>query len=142
MADPKKVEKILALIEEGHSERAACDKVGMNRGTFRSAALRFGQADQYARATEALARDQVEKLEDVINEMRDGVIDVNVARVEIDARKWIASKLFKPTWGDKVVQEVTGKDGGPVEIDDLGARSVIEQRLSRLEARTRADDDV
>ena len=27
-------------------------------------------------------------------------------------------------------------------IDDLGARSVIEQRLSRLEARTRADDDV
>jgi hypothetical protein len=116
MTDPAKIEQVLALIESGHSERSACDTIGINRGTFRSAALRFGQADHYARATEALARDQVEKIEAVIEEMRDSKIPTDVARIEIDARKWLASKLFKPTWGDKIVQEHTGVDGSALSI--------------------------
>lgn len=108
MADPKKIEQVLALIEDGHSERAACEQVGINRGTFRSAALKFASADHYARATEALARDQVEKLEETIQEMRDGSVSPEIGRIEIEARKWIASKLFKPTWGDKMAVEHSG----------------------------------
>lgn len=100
--------KTIELIEGGSSERSACEQMGINRGTFRSAALRIGAADQYARATEALARDQVEKLETTIEELRAGTISVDVAKVEIDARKWIASKLFKPTWGDKTAVEHSG----------------------------------
>lgn len=108
MIDPAKIEQVLALIEQGSSERAACQEVGINRATFRSAAIRVGAADQYARATEALARDQVEKLEAVIEEVRSGKIPTEVAKIEIDARKWIASKLFKPTWGDKVAVDHSG----------------------------------
>lgn len=127
---PEQIEATLKLIEDGQSEREACKEVGINRGTFRSAVLRFNMADQYARATEALARDQVEKLETVIEEMRGGVIPTDVARIEIDARKWIASKLFKPTWGDKIVQEHTGPNGGPVEI--ASPRDAIAERLDGL----------
>lgn len=113
---PEMVDKALALIESGETETAACASVGISRGGFRSAALKFARADYYARATEALARDQVEKLEAVIDEMRRGEIPADVARIEIDARKWIASKLFKPTWGDRLAAEVTGPAGGPVVI--------------------------
>ncbi len=114
--DPATIELVLDLIENGSSENAACKKAGISRNTFRSAALRIGAADKYARATEALARDQVEKLEAVIQEMREGKIPSDVGRIEVDARKWIASKLFKPTWGDKVVQEHQGPDGGAITV--------------------------
>jgi hypothetical protein len=36
-------------------------------------------------------------------------------RLRIDARKWVASKLKPKKYGDKIQQEVTGKDGGPIE---------------------------
>lgn len=133
MADPAKIEAVLSRIEAGESERAACDAEGINRGTFRSAALRFGAADQYARATEALARDQVEKLETTITEMREGTIAVDVAKVEIDARKWIASKLFKPTWGDHTTVDARMKhDLSGLSDDDIAAE------LARLRS-ARAD---
>lgn len=98
----EQVRAVIALMENGNSERAACEQVGINRATFRSAALKTGAADHYARACEAIAQDQVEKLEAAIDEARGGVIDVQVARLEIDARKWLASKLLPKRYGDKL----------------------------------------
>lgn len=109
--------RILELIEGGESERAACREVGMNRATFRHKVLKMEMADQYARATAALANNQVERLEAAIESMRDGQIDPQTARVEIDARKWIASKLLPKQWGDKQAVELTGKDGGPIKTE-------------------------
>lgn len=120
--------KTIELIEGGSSERSACEQMGINRGTFRSAALRIGAADQYARATEALARDQVEKLETTIDELRAGTISVDVAKVEIDARKWIASKLFKPTWGDKMAVE----HGGVIGTAQMDTSKLTDEQLQVL----------
>ena len=111
--DPAKIEAVLAGIESGQSEREACRNADINRGTFRSAVLRYGLANQYARATEALARDQVDQIEAAVEEMKAGRLSPEIGRIELDARKWIASKLFKPGWGDKVA--VTGPSGeGPI----------------------------
>lgn len=126
--EPEKIEQVLALIEQGESENAACKQVGIARNTFRSAALKYGAADKYARATEALARDQVEKLETTIEELRQGKINVDVAKVEIDARKWIASKLFKPTWGDKQAVEVSGG----MTIASIDPRELTDEQLQVL----------
>ena len=41
---------------------------------------------------------------------------VNRARLRVDARKWRASKLAPKKYGDKITNEITGKDGGPVII--------------------------
>ena len=97
-----KVQEIIALIEGGMSENAACGQVGMNRMTFRSRALKMGAASDYARATSALAQFQVEEFEKIIEELKTGVIDHQSARVIMDGRKWIASKLFPRQWGDKI----------------------------------------
>ena len=116
----EQVEAVLALIEAGNSERSACEQVGIDRGTFRSQALKVASATQYARATEALARDQVDKLEAVIEEMRAKAISPEIARIEIDARKWMASTLFKPTWGDKVAVDLSGGIAVAASIDVTG----------------------
>lgn len=96
------VMRIIELIENGASERSACEQVGMNRSTFRSRALKLGAADQYARAISALADAQTEALEVAIEDMRSGKIDAAMARVEIDARKWFASKFLPKRYGDKI----------------------------------------
>lgn len=108
--DPRaiQVESVIALIESGMSENGACLEVGINRATFRAAAMRVGAGDSYARALEALAADQIEKLEATIDDMRSGVIDAQMARVEIDARKWFASKFLPKRYGDKLQTEVSG----------------------------------
>ena len=96
------VQEVLSLVEGGMSENAACEQVGINRATFRAAALRVGAGDSYARALEGLAQDQVEKLEVVIQEMRDRAITPEMARIEIEARKWFASKFLPKRYGDKL----------------------------------------
>lgn len=96
------VVKAIELIESGETERAACEKAGIPRSTFRSSIIRHKVGDQYARALEGLAIDQIEKLEIAIEDMRSGKIDHQMARVEIDARKWFASKFLPKQFGDKL----------------------------------------
>lgn len=115
MTNQEKALKVIELIEAGSSENAACEKVGINRATFRSAALKARAGDEYARGLTALANAQAEALEKTIDDMRAGVIDAQMARVEIDARKWFASKFLPKQYGDKITQEHTGADGGPIQ---------------------------
>lgn len=114
MNTEEKVTAVIELMEAGESERSACETVGINRGTFRSAALRHSAADHYARGLTALANAQAEALEKTIDDMRAGTIDAQMARVEIDARKWFASKFLPKQYGDKVA--LTGGSDGDAPI--------------------------
>lgn len=96
------VQQVLALMEEGHSERAACMEVGIGRNTFRAAAMRANVADQYARAMVAMAQCQVDAIEQTIEDMRDKKITAKEANVEIRARQWFASKFLPRTYGEKL----------------------------------------
>jgi hypothetical protein len=112
----EQVRRVLELVEDGMAEAAACREVGINRATFRAAALKVTAGDSYARALEALAQDQVEKAEQVIEDMRSGVIDAQQARVELDARKWFASKFLPKRYGDKAEVEHSGNVGLTVNV--------------------------
>jgi len=112
----EQVRKVIELVEDGMSERAACAEVGISRATFRTTALKVASGDQYARALEALAADQVEKAEQVIEDMRAGVIDAQQARVELDVRKWFASKFLPKRYGDKAEVEHSGNVGLTVNV--------------------------
>lgn len=112
----EQVRKVLELIEDGMSERSACAEVGISRSTFRTTALKVNSGDHYARALEALAADQVEKAEQVIEDMRNGIIDAQQARVELDARKWFASKFLPKRYGDKAEVEHSGNVGLTVNV--------------------------
>jgi hypothetical protein len=41
---------------------------------------------------------------------------VQRSRLRIDSRKWLMSKMLPKKYGDKLTQEVTGSEGGPVQI--------------------------
>lgn len=128
----EKVMKIIELIESGMSERAACRQLGMARSTFRSAALRLQVADHYARALAALAENQVEMLEQAIDDMRDGKIDAQMAKVEIDSRKWFASKFLPKRYGELTRQEISGPDGAPIAQTSVSLSPEQEKNLAAL----------
>lgn len=123
-----KILEILALIESGESERGACEQIGMNRSTFRSRALKLGAADHYARATSALAQFQVEQFETIMEKVEAGSLDPQTAKVIMDGRKWIASKLFPRQWGDKTAIIGGSPDDAPirtaVSVEGLSAEQL------------------
>jgi hypothetical protein len=112
----KAVDEICLEIANGMSLRAACEPEGRpTPATF----LEWMQVDielakQYARARE----DQADFYADEVVEISDTEEDPNRARVRIDARKWAAGKRKPKVYGDKILNEITGKDGEAIEVRD------------------------
>lgn len=125
----EQVDKVIELIESGMSENAACKEVGINRATFRNAALRNEADSKYARALFGLAQDQVEKIEVTIDELRSKKIDPQTARVILDNRRWFASKFLPRRYGERLEidgkQEITHKYE---EMDDDQLEQLIKSR--------------
>ena len=71
--------------------------------------------DNYVRAKE----DQADYFsEDIINIADLATPEsIQVARLQVDTRKWIASKFKPKRYGDKLSQEHTGADGGPIKTE-------------------------
>jgi hypothetical protein len=145
MARPSKFTQPLAdaictRIAEGDSLRKICDSDGMPSQSmvFRWLADENYKAfrEQYACAREA----QADKLaEEILSIADDGENDTYVdengntrtdqdvigrSRLRVDARKWLASKMAPKKYGDKVQQEISGPNGGAVEITGININLV------------------
>lgn len=109
-------EKICAALAEGKSLREICRGEGMPaESTVRSWALddREGFFAQYTRARDIgldCRADEVFEIAD--NATGDAARD----RLRFDARRWYLSKLAPKKYGDKVQNEHSGPDGGPIPI--------------------------
>lgn len=73
--------------------------------------------EQYTRAREEQAENDADKVTDLGDRCAAGTIDPAAARVAIDAAKWSAGKRLPKKYGDKIQQEITGKDGGAVKVE-------------------------
>jgi hypothetical protein len=62
---------------------------------------------------------------------------VQHARLRIDTRKWAASKLKPKKYGDKVVSEISGPSGRPIETATISAKdklsAMLTERANKLE---------
>lgn len=133
MARPTKystalADRICARIAAGESLIRICRDEDMpGRSTVMAWLLQDKEfSDKYARARDL----QAEVLADEIIEIADdGMNDVVVgedgkertdheaiarSKLRVDARKWYASKVAPKKYGDRLQQEITGKDGAPL----------------------------
>lgn len=128
-------DQICALLSEGKSLRSICKAESMPSAVTVFAWLRKheGFLKQYEKAKEESADALADEMLDIADEasndwMEDHDKDnpgyrlngeaIGRSRLRVDTRKWIASKLKPKKYGDKVQTELTGKDGGPVEVSD------------------------
>jgi len=108
---------ILKELASGRSLRSICSESGMPaESTVRLWVTddREGFSAQYARAREA----QVDAMAEDILEIADvgNEEDTQRAKLRIDARKWLMSKIAPKKYGDKVMNEHSGPDGGPIPV--------------------------
>lgn len=67
--------------------------------------------------------------------------DAQLGRLKLDARKWAAAKLAPKVYGDKVTAELTGADGGPIQMDDTQAAARLASLLAGAQKRKAEGED-
>lgn len=106
---PKTSGIICKRIAEGESLNTICKDKGIpNAETVRKWLHDFPEfLGNYARAREQQADHYADEMVDIA----DNATDTNKARLQIDARKWKASKLLPKKYGDKL--DITTRDETP-----------------------------
>jgi len=101
--------EFLKRIGEGRSARDVCGN-DKDMPTWRLVSDKLnsdnGFASRYAMAMENRGQVYADKITDTVNDMLNGTIDYNQARVAIDALKWQSSKLAPKKYGDVHRMEV------------------------------------
>jgi hypothetical protein len=112
---PKLAAKICDLIAEGESLRTIGEKPNMpSRRTMRGW---LNAHPEFEREYEIARRERTDNLVDEAVEIADSVTGstdaaaVNAARLQVDTRKWLASKLLPERFGDHSRVEMTGPGG-------------------------------
>lgn len=115
----KTARKLCEGLAAGLSLRQVCQQDGM---PGKSTVLRwlFDEDkqdfwDQYARAREI----QLHGFSDELTDLSDAAKDVQKAKLQIDTRKWLLSKLLPKKYGEKQQLEHSGPDGGPVQVSKV-----------------------
>ena len=54
-------------------------------------------------------------------------------RLRVDTRKWMLSKMLPKIYGDRQIQEVTGKDGGPIQLAAVDLRGLSDSELDDMQ---------
>lgn len=110
----KKANEILAWLVAGKSINSFCKKPGNPSvpTVYKWLADNESFLKLYTRARE----DQADTLADEIIDIADTDKDANRARVRVDARKWVASKLKPQKYGDK---NKAGEKDNPFHVQIL-----------------------
>ena len=123
---PELIAEILGRIAEGESLRRIC------KDETSPSIVRFYQwlaDDEALQKQYAQARDeQADTYADEITEISDDeAIPADSRRIRIDARKWIACKLKPKKYGDKLVAEHSGPNGGAIPFETV-VRKVVDPK--------------
>ncbi len=119
---PEDGELLCSFIAQGLSIRAASEQLNTDpKAVYRWLERNPDLRQRYARAREHRAHARYERIDQVLTDMREGLVDAQQARVEVDAIKWQCSKELPSTYGDKL--ELNGNLNVTVSVaDTLRAR--------------------
>lgn len=139
---------ICERITDGESLRTICRDEDMPACStvFKWLIEKPAFSEQYARAREAQADTLFDEVLDIADDARNDWMErrgeddagwqangehIQRSKLRIDARKWMAGKLAPKKYGERIVNEHTGKDGGPIETKDIG-RYELARRIASL----------
>ena len=131
------VENICEKIANGRSLRSICAEDGMPpmKTIYRWLEANEGFRHQYARAREKQADYFAEEIIEIADSAEAESAAVSKAKLQIDARKWAASKIAPKKYGDKQELDVKSSDGSmrpTVRLDIEEYRKIAEDVLRKV----------
>ena len=128
-------DSICFLVSQGASVRHVCSTHAIDPKQFyRWLESSESVRQQYARAKEKAA----DKLADEIVEIADNATpqDAHVARLKVDARKWVAAKLLPKKYGDRPAEVNVNTQINLMQVSVEDQRRIQEARLKLLQGDT------
>lgn len=154
---PELAAEICERLAAGESLRAICQGDGMpDERTVRRWAMDNveGFSPQYARARDIGLDAVADEMLDIADDGRNDWMENNDpenpgysfngehssrSKLRVDTRKWYLAKLAPKKYGDKTSMELTGANGGPVQISDTERAAKIAAILAAAKARKDGD---
>jgi hypothetical protein len=133
---PELLDQILSRLSEGELVQDIAKDIGISRATIFRWTQRdpeFGVAFRDARVFQAhvLSEENISIADESTPET------AQVDRLRVDTRKWFVSKIAPKIYGERVVNEITGEDGGPIQIERAlvpgEAKRIIAEILAKAE---------
>ncbi|WP_210419264.1 terminase small subunit-like protein [Acetobacter vaccinii] len=114
-------DEICTRLMEGESLRSICRDDHMpGQSTVFEWLESCAYADFRSRYAQARARAAEAFEDEIIDVARTATAeDAAAKRLHVDTLKWIMSKRAPKVYGDKITQEHTGPDGGPVQVSEV-----------------------
>ena len=130
-------DRICELIESGKSINSFAGKKGVPSAPsiYRHMARDAEFAGMIAIARQAQQEHEMEKCIELADSATPE--DWQVKRLQIWARQWRASRMIPKKWGDKITQEITGRDGAPIATQQITLSDDQEAALQTLIATAR-----
>ena len=130
-------DRICELIESGKSINSFAGKKGVPSAPsiYRHMARDAEFAGMIAIARQAQQEHEMEKCIELADSATPE--DWQVKRLQIWARHWRASRMIPKKWGDKITQEITGRDGAPIATQQITLSDDQETALQTLIATAR-----
>ncbi len=130
-------DKICEKIANGRSLRSICAEDGVPplKTIYRWLEANEEFRHQYARAREKQADYFVEEIIEIADSAVAESAAVSKAKLQIDARKWAASKIAPKKYGDKTELDVKSSDGSmrpSVRLDAEEFRKIAEDVLNKV----------
>lgn len=113
----KIVSAICEQIATGALVKDACRAQGITRQSLHEWTRDGVLADLYARARSDQAHAIAEDALSIADEQALTPEAIQRNRLRVDARKWMASKIAPRLYGEKITQEISGPEGGPVQVE-------------------------
>lgn len=112
-------EKVCEYIALGYSVQKVSKQEGMPAPStiFSWLSKHESFVEKYARARKERTNARFERIDQVVQDLRDGTIDHKVARVELDAIKWQLGKEAPAKYGDRMIH--AGDPEAPLNPDGL-----------------------
>jgi hypothetical protein len=110
--------RIFKSMHTGNSLRKAAIKFGYDPSDTLKVINRDksgSRREEYRQARELSADVGFDKLGDIGDAVMVGKLDADRGRVAADIAKWRLSRQNPAKYGDKITQELTGPDGGPIQ---------------------------
>jgi len=134
LSDPDFWEKIFKVISAGEPTKSVARHYSMPLNKM----LSYIKQDQalsgrYEDARSARAMFHAERIEKIANDVETGDLDANAARVSLDARKFLASRLDPHIWGDKQRIDITTNDVTKLHLEAIRELGMSENVIEHVD---------
>lgn len=129
------IDRLCERLISGQGLAKACEPRDMP--TAPEVYARMAKDPEFATVIACAREAQQEAMIDETIDMADKATpeDHQVVKLRIWARQWRAAKLAPKRYGEKVTAELTGANGGPIQMDDTQAAARLASLLSLAQAR-------